>query len=326
MLLNDPTLSTEDKSLLIGLLGEVATTDALAILMLMAQENSNSPLYLASLQGISQIAGNRWGGRFHEELSAGLETAWQDLQSRDPAYASTLAKAIAHIGSPDGVAALFDSLTDPSRQSNVSDNLRLKQKSAFAAIPEIRNPAAIEVIGQQFRQNPIETPGFEVSGLALASMGSPEATESLLSWTETAPTTAASRVEDWFSKIQDLPSVEMLLARQSSLAFASTDVEAAFTRALNRLNPPLEEVTASIPQTSSPDQALAAPVWSSVTDMAASPPLSSSMPLDSEIFDVTGNDMAEQGATPLDRALESDFPIKQLKKIRRVRHRIKKKL
>ena len=324
MLLNDPALSTEDKSLLIGLLGEVATTDALAILMLMAQEKSHSPLYLASLQGISQIAGNRWGGQFHEELSAGLETAWQDMQNRDPAYATTLAKAMARIGSPSGVDALFNSLTDPSRRSNADDRLRLKQKAAFAAIPEVRNPAAIEVIGQRFRQNPIESPGFEVSGLALASMGSPEATENLLNWTETAPTVAASRFEDWFSKIQDLPSVEMLLARQPELAFASTEVESAFNRALNQLNPPLQEdmaASASMPESSMADQVSVAPSAPNTDNGMVD---SLSLPANTESL---GNDIfgpndgtAGQEATPLERALESDFLVKHPR-----RHDVRKK-
>jgi len=247
-LLNDPVRSVAEKNLLVGLLGEIATQDALTELMNLAQEGNQSPLYLASLQAISQVASNRWGGRFHEELSPTLELAWQDMQGSDPAYAATLAKSIASIGAPAGVNALLDALTDPSRQINVDDKLRLKQKAAFAVLPDVRNPAAIETLTQHITTDSMETPGFEVSGLALASMGVPEATEQLLNWSQTAPASAASRVEDWFSKVQDSASVDLLLARQPSLNFQDPAVESAFERTLDYLNPPLEELTTPVPQ------------------------------------------------------------------------------
>lgn len=247
-LLEDSRLSLSAKNLVVGLLGEIATTDALSELISLAGQGNESPLYLASLQAISQIASNRWGGHFHEELSTSLETAWQDLQNKDPAYAATLAKAIATVGAPSGVDALLNSLTDPSRQGMVDDNMRLKQKAAFAAIPEVRNPASIETLSTRLNQDSIETPGFEISGLALASMGVPEATEQLLNWSENAPAETANRVEDWFSKIQDSASVDLLVARQPELGFQSTEVESAFNRALNYLNPPLEDLTTPVPQ------------------------------------------------------------------------------
>lgn len=312
-LVNDPNLSIESKSLLVDLLGEIATTEAMAALMLVAQEGKNSPLYLASLQGISQIAANHWGGRFHEELSSGLENAWQDLQSKDPAYAATLAKAIANIGAPSGMEVLFNSLTDPSRQANADDRSRLKQKTAFAAIPEVKNPAAIEVLSQRFMQDSIETPGFEVSGLALASMGSPDATENLLNWAEIAPAGAASRVEDWISRIHDSASVDMLLTRQSTLTFQSEAVESAFTQALSRLSPPLEELTPLVSQSSVSDQ-----YGNTATDLPAqvAPAADSAASADttlSAILDaISGSE--GQGQSTLQQALESDAVIKHVKK------------
>ncbi|MGI9212383.1 MAG: HEAT repeat domain-containing protein [Methylococcaceae bacterium] len=248
LLLGDPSLSLGSKNLVVGLLGEIATTEAMSELISLAEEGNESPLYLASLQAIAQIASNRWGGRFHEELSTGLETAWQNLQNKDPAYAATLAKAIASVGAPRGVDTLLNSLTDPSRQGTVDDSMRLKQKTAFAAIPEVRNPAAIQTLSERVNQDSIETPGFEISGLSLASMGIPEATEQLLNWSETAPADAANRVEDWFSKIQDSASVNLLLTRQPELNFQSSEVESAFNQALNYLNPPLEDLTTPVPQ------------------------------------------------------------------------------
>gem|GEM_PF-1488449 len=247
-LLSDPDLSLASKNLITGLLGEIATVEAMAELLLIAQQGNDSPLYPASLQAMSQAAANRWDGRFHQELSPALEQAWQDMQGKDSAYAATLAKAIASVGTPTGVDMLLDSLTDPSRQINVDETLRLKQKAAFAAIPDIRNPAAIATLSQHVSGDSLGVPGFEVSGLALASMGAPEATEQLLNWSETAPAAAATRIEDWFSKVQDSASVDLLLSRRSTLNFQSPAVESAFDQALNYLNPPLDDLTTPIPQ------------------------------------------------------------------------------
>lgn len=298
MLLNDPIRSVAEKNLLVGLLGEIATPDALTELMNLAQEGNQSPLYLASLQAISQVASNRWGGRFHEELSSTLELAWQDMQGSDPAYAATLAKSIASIGTPAGVNALLDALTDPSRQINVDDKLRLKQKAAFAVLPDVRNPAAIETLTQHITADSMETPGFEVSGLALASMGVPEATEQLLNWSQTAPASAASRVEDWFSKVQDSASVELLLARQPSLNFQNPAVESAFERALDYLNPPLEELTTPVPQDDGVNGSVNTPLISPFADSVNSG-------LNSEIFaEPTASGGADFNA--LEQALQAD--------------------
>ncbi len=296
MLLNDPGLPLASKNLLIGLLGEIATVEAMTELMLVAQQGNEFPLYLASLQAISQMAANRWGGRFHDELSPSLELAWQDMQGQDSAYAATLAKAIASVGTPGGVGILLDALTDPSRQVNVDETLRLKQKSAFAAIPEIRNPAAIETLSQHVSGDSLGAPGFEVSGLALATMGVPEATEQLLNWSETAPAAAASRIEDWFSKVQDSASVDMLLARQSTLNFQSAEVESAFDQALNYLNPPLDDLTTPIPTDSQGNG----------YDSAIVPfHLPIDMGLNDEGFAVNSG-MDNDGFNPLDQVLRSD--------------------
>ncbi|MEY4195026.1 MAG: hypothetical protein RLZZ226_1394, partial [Pseudomonadota bacterium] len=207
------------------------------------------------------------------------------------------------------VNTLLDALTDPSRQINVDDKLRLKQKAAFAVLPDVRNPAAIETLTQHITADSMETPGFEVSGLALASMGVPEATEQLLNWSQTAPASAASRVEDWFSKVQDSASVDLLLARQSALNFQSPVVESAFERALDYLTPPLEELTTPVPQ-DSVDGGVNAPLIGSFAD-----PVNSG--LSSEIF---AGSAASGGAdsNTLEQVLQAD-PIQAHPRRRRSR-------
>jgi hypothetical protein len=140
-------------------------------------------------------------------------------------------------------------------------------------------------------------------------MGVPEATEQLLNWSQTAPASAASRVEDWFSKVQDSASVDLLLARQSALNFQSPVVESAFERALDYLTPPLEELTTPVPQ-DSVDGGVNAPLIGSFAD-----PVNSG--LSSEIF---AGSAASGGAdsNTLEQVLQAD-PIQAHPRRRRSR-------
>ncbi|NJD06517.1 MAG: hypothetical protein FIA97_08445, partial [Methylococcaceae bacterium] len=77
-LLQDRDLSLRAKSLLIDLLGEAATPEALGLLLEVARQGRQSPLYGPSLNTIAHIGDNHWGGRFHDELSPILEDAWSE--------------------------------------------------------------------------------------------------------------------------------------------------------------------------------------------------------------------------------------------------------
>lgn len=230
-------LSVASRSAVIDLLGEIATPEALAQLIEIAQNGANSPLYIAALQAISRIGDNRWDGRFHEELSPDLEAAWTDMPVADPAYASAVAKALATIGAPSGMELLFQALAVPAKLAAAEEAARLKQATAFSMIPAARNPAVVDIVAGWFHNAGLGSPAFEVSGLTLANVGSPAATQVLLDWAETAPDEGARRVGDWLLKIHDSASVELMAAQQNSLNFQSSAVADAFNVALAHIDP-----------------------------------------------------------------------------------------
>lgn len=209
-----PTVSMEIKSILLDLLSEIATPDSLTQLLYLAEQGMDSPLYILVLQAISRIGDNRWDGRFHTELSQALEAAWSNPENNDQAFLSAVGKAIAAVGSPEGINQLLLTVSGNNKDQEREETNRTKQAVAFEVIPEVRNPDAVDVLSTWFEQEPLGTPAFEVSGSALAEIGSPEATQKIIDWAQEAPAEGARNLEDWLSKIDDAESLGSVSAAQ----------------------------------------------------------------------------------------------------------------
>jgi len=223
--LEKPTVSMEIKAILLDLLAEIATPDALRQLLGMAEQGAGSPLYIQVLQALSRIGDNRWDGRFHTELSPALEAAWSDPDISDQAFFSAVAKAIAAVGAPEGIEQLLLTVSGNNKGKATEDINRIKQAIAFEAIPEVRNPDAVDVLSTWFNQEPLGTPTFEVSGSALAEIGSPEATQQIVDWARDAPPEGARNLEDWLSKIDDADSLASISSAQD-LPYQSPEIAA----------------------------------------------------------------------------------------------------
>lgn len=209
-----PNVSMEIKAILLDLLAEIATPDALRQLLSLAEQGTNSPLYIQVLQALSRIGDNRWDGRFHTELSQALETAWSNPDNIDQAFLSAVGKAIAAVGSPEGVNQLLLTVSGNNKDKATEETNRIKQAVAFEVIPEVRNPDAVDVLSTWFEQEPLGTPAFEVSGSALAEIGSPKATQEIVDWAQQAPAEGARNLEDWLSKIDDADSLGAISSAQ----------------------------------------------------------------------------------------------------------------
>lgn len=142
-LLADGNLDFDVRAQLVELLGEIATPDALSILLKVASRGTDSPLYAPALNSIAQIGDNHWGGRFHEELSPLLEDAWQTIGSADHPLLLAVARAIVGIGAPSGMRLMIDSLLGANPMELTKDEVRRKQFVAFTEIPKVTNPAAV---------------------------------------------------------------------------------------------------------------------------------------------------------------------------------------
>ena len=127
---------------------------------------------------------------------------------------SAVGKAIAAVGSPEGVNQLLLTVSGNNEGKETEETNRIKQAVAFEVIPEVRNPDAVDVLSTWFEQEPLGTPAFEVSGSALAEIGSPKATQEIVDWAQEAPAEGARNLEDWLSKIDDADSLGAISSAQ----------------------------------------------------------------------------------------------------------------
>jgi hypothetical protein len=214
-LLANPDISLETKAILLDLLAEIATPDSLAQLINLAKNNSQSSLYILILQAISRIGDNRWDGQFHGELSPILEEAWINVEIADPEFLGAVGKAIATVGSSEGVEQLLKTVSGSTQGTEPEDITRIKQEVAFESIPKVRNPDAVDVLSTWLNKEPLQTPAFEVSGNALAEIGSAQATQKIVDWAKDAPSEAARNLQDWVSKIDNESALATITATQN---------------------------------------------------------------------------------------------------------------
>jgi len=205
-------LATENKALLLDLLSDIATPEALDILLGLTATEKSSATYFLVLLAIARMGDNRWGGEFHEALSPALELAWVNPDIHEPALVTTLASTLAKVGAPQGVDLLLQTLTDNDHSTQKQETERARQAAAFLAIPQTRNPNAVPVLIEWFRNEGLGTPGFEVSGDALAAIGSPEAIQEIVAWARQSPDEGARNLGAWLSQIEDEHALQAMSA------------------------------------------------------------------------------------------------------------------
>lgn len=222
-LLAQKKLAMENKALLLDLLADIATPEALSLLLELTDNGSESSLYFLVLAAIARIGDNRWDGQFHEELSPVLETAWESPETSDPALLVAIGTAIAKIGAPEGVNQLLLTVSGTDKDKQKQETERVKQEAAFNAIPQTRNPDAVPVLSEWFQQEELGTPAFEVSGDALAAIGTVEATQNIVNWAKFAPDEGARNLDAWLSQIDNETSLTALSETQK-MSFQSPEV------------------------------------------------------------------------------------------------------
>ncbi len=141
------------------ILGQAATPPALIPLVENAlrmgvQQETRIPI----LQAIERSTRLHWNEQNrNEDLSAPLETAWQQVQdSQDVALLKTLGMGLAEVGAASGVQRLFDTL-EPVNQWSVERLQRENKVSALVALQAfdaIRNPSALPILKEILSQAP----------------------------------------------------------------------------------------------------------------------------------------------------------------------------
>jgi len=80
------------------------------------------------------------------------------------------------------------------------------------------------VLAEQFRNAYLGTPAFEVSGAALAAIGSPDAIEEIMVWAKQAPDEGARNLEAWLAQIEDDKALQAIAAVPAE-SFQSLEVQ-----------------------------------------------------------------------------------------------------
>lgn len=228
-----PNEPLANKAILLDLLTDTATPEALNQLLDFADLELDPSLSVLVLQSIARIGDNRWGGQFHEELSPTLEAAWDNPMRNDVEFLAALAKAIASIGAPKGVAQLLQTVSTTNTSQDSEATRRAKQEGAFSAIPQIRNPAAAAALAKGLEQEPIGSAAFDASGRGLASINSPNATQILIDYAKDAPIESSQNLAAWLPQINDEDSLKQFAATPEN-AFKNPEVGAPIQHAADK--------------------------------------------------------------------------------------------
>lgn len=233
---NDQT-NRETRSDLIEALGRAATAESLSVLFSMIQDERLAGSQQQIIRELERAADSRWEARFHEELSPLYEQAWRSVGT-NTAMSRALANGIAKIGAPSGVELLLAEVV--KHGPAIGDFEKRNDPQAWAAFNSLRhisNPAAIAVLSRGLRDQAPGNLELSAAGWALANMGLPEATDTMLAWSVTSSDVTASLLKDWLLRIRDLRSEELLAQKLSDPAFlpANSQRRAAVEAALRTL-------------------------------------------------------------------------------------------
>jgi hypothetical protein len=234
-LLRDATLGLDVKREIAGILGSVQTVPSVQFILGEYQQANDETIREILGTQIARTGDNRSSLQFPEQLSPLLESAWA-LAKDDPKLAQALADGLAKVGSPSGVQLLVAALVDSGwNGENLADLKDPQARAALQALVEVRNPNALSVLTTGLLNN--DSPPLQkyVSGLSLAAMGKVEATDVLMRWAATASDQEVNLAQQWFGKIRDTASFELVantLNRPNEFIFSSAAIRAAVARSL----------------------------------------------------------------------------------------------
>ena len=135
------------------------------------------------------------------------------------------------MGTPAGVQLLINEVLRAAQTVEGLYDLKDAQgQAAFLALAKVRNPNAIAILSTGLLNADSSEVNQYVCGLSLAAMGRGEATQVLLQWAVTATDREAAWAEQWFGKLRDTASFELVagaLSQTNAVAFNSATIRNA---------------------------------------------------------------------------------------------------
>ncbi len=184
------TLTDDEEIYLINFLGKLGTLDAIQALAALIPALNDGTAKEQLAQVFLQMGYSNWRDDLFAKNPHPLEQAWRNADG-DEMIESAVAKAIAGIGTENGINLLFKSLDG---EVDFSSGKNLLVADALAAA---NKPEAIQILGETLRKNPVSNPTAYASGYALAHSSNEQAVVSLLDWASNAAEEDSQLAEEW---------------------------------------------------------------------------------------------------------------------------------
>lgn len=192
---------------IVKILGQAATRETLATLLLMMSSTERSELRAWITEQVAYASRNNWTGNFHEDFTEPLHNAWQSTDANSDSL-KDLGFAIASVGSKKGLQLLFAQIKSAGRTvEEFEQHADEKAWVAFESLEHVRNPAAVPFLDSELNGNQFEDIITTAAGYCLSNMGIPEATSALLNFLLNNQVDLSEYVTDWFKLMRDSSSV-----------------------------------------------------------------------------------------------------------------------
>jgi hypothetical protein len=214
--LRDTSLSSSIRSEVASILGAIQTPQSVQLLFGEYQQANNEQIREVLAREIAKTGDDRWAARFHEDLSPALETAWPAAKD-DPNLAQAVALALAKVGTPSGVTLLLGEVAGSATTvEGLSELTQPSARAAASALDTVRNPNVVPVLAAGLLGPDTSAVQQYICGSTLAAMGNADATRTLLKWASTAPDSGATWASNWFDKLRDTASFQLVEAATSA--------------------------------------------------------------------------------------------------------------
>lgn len=233
------------KTYFIGILGEIATPDALGSLIDILEGSAHgSEAWYAALDAIGSIGRYRSQNVSPEQLAALIEDYIETKSPNDPHLVAALGRGLSTLGTWRGVGRFLRVMDEQEASKAMTSSWAQMMTSSLS---ELRNPEVVTLLQGRLQEDPgLERATTRVAGAALAAMGNVRASEALLWWaSELTGGDLNKQALTWLSQVRDEKSLQLLLHAASRFQFRDPEFLVGITALAKKID---EESTPQLVQ------------------------------------------------------------------------------
>lgn len=223
-------LTANMQTYFIGILGEIATPDALGSLIDILEGSAahGSEAWYAALDAIGSIGRHRSQNVSPEQLATLIEDYIERKPPDDPHLVAALGRGLSTLGTWQGVGRFLRVMDEQEASKAMTSSWAEMMTSSLS---ELRNPEAVTLLQARLQADPeLERATTRVAGAALAAMGNVRASEALLWWaSELTGGDPNKQALTWLSEVRDEQSLQLLLHTENRFRFRDPALLAGIT-------------------------------------------------------------------------------------------------